>query len=62
MFPIDLVEKDFRYIVQTAEEVNALAPVSNAIQNIYLDAIAKGYGENNITGVVGLFVSNKDRQ
>lgn len=56
MFPIDLVEKDFRYITQTAQAVAAPAPVSSAIHDIYLEAIAKGYGSDNITGVVRLFI------
>ncbi len=56
MFPIDLVEKDFRYMTQTAQAVNASTPASNAIRDIYLDAIALGYGRDNITGVVRLFM------
>jgi 3-hydroxyisobutyrate dehydrogenase len=56
MFPIDLVEKDFRYITQTAQAVDAPTPASTAIHNIYLEAIAKGYGSDNITGVVQLFI------
>ncbi|OKH34216.1 3-hydroxyisobutyrate dehydrogenase [Calothrix sp. HK-06] len=56
MFPIDLVEKDFRYVMQSAQEVDALTPVSTAIHNVYLDAIKLGYGGNNITGVARLFI------
>lgn len=56
MFPIDLVEKDFRYVMQSAREVDALTPVSTAIHNVYLDAIKLGYGGNNITGVARLFI------
>jgi 3-hydroxyisobutyrate dehydrogenase len=56
MFPIDLVEKDFRYMAQTAEAVDAPTPASNAIRDIYLNAIALGYGKENITGVVRLFM------
>ncbi|WP_414552017.1 NAD(P)-dependent oxidoreductase [Anabaena sp. CCY 0017] len=56
MFPIKLVEKDFRYITQTALTVAAPTPVSTAIHHIYLEAIAKGYGNDNITGVVQLFI------
>jgi 3-hydroxyisobutyrate dehydrogenase len=55
MFPIALVEKDFRYITQTAQAVDAQTPASAAIQKIYLDAIALGYGDDNITGVAQLF-------
>jgi 3-hydroxyisobutyrate dehydrogenase-like beta-hydroxyacid dehydrogenase len=56
MFPIDLVEKDFRYIMQSAQEVNAPVPVSTAIHDIYLNAISLGYGANNITGIARLFI------
>ena len=56
MFPIDLVEKDFRYMAQTAEALDAPTPTSNAIRDIYLNAIALGYGKENITGVVRLFM------
>lgn len=56
MFPIELVEKDFRYVVQTAQAANASIPASTAIHSIYQEAIAKGFGNNNITGVVQLFI------
>ncbi len=55
MFPLELVEKDFRYVVQMAQAANAPIPVSTAIHNVYQEAIAKGYGNDNITGVVQLF-------
>lgn len=55
MFPINLVEKDFRYVVQTAQACDASSPVSTAIHNVYQDAVAQGYGSDNITGVVQLF-------
>jgi 3-hydroxyisobutyrate dehydrogenase-like beta-hydroxyacid dehydrogenase len=55
LFPIDLVEKDFRYVIQTAQAVDASIPASSAIQNIYQQAIANGYGGDNITGVAQLF-------
>ncbi len=56
MFPIELVEKDFRYIIQTAQAVDAPTPGSTAIHDVYQKAIAKGYGNDNITGVVQLFI------
>lgn len=56
MFPIELVEKDFRYVVQTAQASDAAIPASTSIHSIYQDAIAKGYGNQNITGVVQLFI------
>ncbi|NER49707.1 MAG: NAD(P)-dependent oxidoreductase [Symploca sp. SIO1A3] len=56
MFPISLVEKDFRYVLQTAQAVNAQTPTSAAIHQIYQDAIAKGYSNDNITGIAQLFI------
>ncbi|MGL5878466.1 MAG: NAD-binding protein, partial [Xenococcaceae cyanobacterium] len=56
MFPIDLVEKDFRYIIQTAQAVDAPTPASTAIQDIYRSAIASGYGNDNISGVIQNFI------
>lgn len=58
MFPVDLVEKDFRYAIQTYNAVNALTPASNAVREIYQEAIANGYGGDNITGVIKLFTSS----
>ncbi len=55
MFPIELVEKDFRYVIQTAQAFDASIPASTAVHGIYQDAIAKGYGSDNITGIVQLF-------
>lgn len=55
LFPIELVEKDFRYVVETAQAVDASTPTSTAIRNIYQEAIAHGYGNDNITGVIQLF-------
>lgn len=56
MFPINLVEKDFRYLIETALYVDAPTPASAAVCNIYLDAIALGYGGDHITGVARLFL------
>jgi len=56
MFPIDLVEKDFRYVMQTAADIEAKVPTSEVIHQVYLDAIEKGYGGDNITSVAKLFI------
>jgi len=52
LFPIALMEKDFRYVLETAESVNAVTPVSAAIQYVFQEAIAQGYGEENITSII----------
>jgi 3-hydroxyisobutyrate dehydrogenase len=56
LFPINLVEKDFRYVTQTAQSLEATIPTANAVMDIYRTAIAQGYGSDNITGIVKLFV------
>ncbi|MBW4654385.1 MAG: NAD(P)-dependent oxidoreductase [Kaiparowitsia implicata GSE-PSE-MK54-09C] len=56
LFPIDLVEKDLRYVMASAQAIAALTPLSDAAQTLYEQAIAQGYGENNITGIVQLFI------
>ncbi|MBE9014636.1 NAD(P)-dependent oxidoreductase [Chroococcidiopsidales cyanobacterium LEGE 13417] len=56
LFPIELVEKDFRYVIQTAQAVEALIPTSAAVRDVYQTAIADGYGSDNITGVAQLFI------
>jgi len=53
MFPIHLVEKDFRYACESGEN----APATVAIQQMYKEAIAKGHGEENITAIARLFLS-----
>lgn len=55
MFPIDLVEKDFRYLIHTAQNFDASTPASTAIHQVYWEAIAKGRGGENITGIAQFF-------
>jgi 3-hydroxyisobutyrate dehydrogenase len=55
LFPIDLVAKDLRYVLQSAQAMQATMPTAAAVQEIYQQAIAQGYGSNNITGVAQLF-------
>ncbi len=54
LFPIDLVEKDFRYVLETAQAVGATTPATAAVHALYQAAIAQGYGEDNITGIAQL--------
>lgn len=56
LFPIELVEKDFRYVIQTAQSLEAMIPTSTAVMDIYRIAIAQGYSSENTTGIVQLFV------
>ena len=55
LFPIELVEKDLSYAIQTAQRNNATLPLVEATQSVFAKAITQGYGEDNITGVVRLY-------
>lgn len=55
MFPIDLVEKDFRYAVTTAKENHVSTPMTLAALSVFQKAVEKGFGEDNITGVAQLY-------
>lgn len=55
LFPIELVEKDISYAIQTANANDATLPIVEATQKIYAQAIAQGYGADNITGVMQLY-------
>ena len=52
LFPIALVEKDFRYGVQSAQAVKAKTPITAAVGEVYRAAIAQGYADDNITGII----------
>jgi 3-hydroxyisobutyrate dehydrogenase len=58
-FPIELIEKDFSYTVDTAGgEENA--PAITAIRNIFRKGISEGLGELNMTAIVKLFEGHKE--
>lgn len=56
LFLIAPVEKDFRYATQTAQAVAAATQILIAARDIYQEAIAQGYGNDNVTGFAQLFV------
>jgi 3-hydroxyisobutyrate dehydrogenase len=53
-FPIELIEKDFGYMLQTAGSDSA-APTIAAAREVFRKAIESGFGNDNMTGVVKLF-------
>ncbi len=55
LFPIDLVEKDFGYVVETANALSANVPTASAVRAVYGTAIEAGLGDENIHGVLKLF-------
>jgi 3-hydroxyisobutyrate dehydrogenase len=54
-FPIELVEKDLRYVVETAQAHDAQVPLAQATRQIFHKAAAEGYADLNINGVARLY-------
>jgi 3-hydroxyisobutyrate dehydrogenase-like beta-hydroxyacid dehydrogenase len=54
-FPIALVEKDFSYATATGQAAGAAMPLAEAARQTFANAIEKGLGEDNITGIVQLY-------
>lgn len=55
LFPIDLVEKDLRYLEKLGLSNNSQMSVITAIKQIYQEAQQSGYGDDNIAGVAQLY-------
>ena len=55
LFPIELVEKDFGYVVDTAAHLSTEAPTAQAVRDVYRSAIDAGLGGDNIHGVLKVF-------
>lgn len=53
-FPIELIEKDFGYMLQAAGK-DSSAPTIAAARGVFREAIERGFGDDNMTGVVKLF-------
>ncbi|MEM9807051.1 MAG: NAD(P)-dependent oxidoreductase [Cyanobacteria bacterium P01_D01_bin.56] len=56
LFPIDLVEKDFRYAEDWAQQMTANVPTINTVREIYQQAQQTGLGTDNINGVTKLYL------
>ena len=55
-FPIELVEKDFRYAQEAAQRVGAALPLTEAVQQVFGRALAQGHGAENIGAVMQLYL------
>ena len=53
LFPIDLVEKDLSYLMDSAKQ--AALPMGKTASKVFQQAIDSGYGADNITGVIQLY-------
>ena len=54
-FPIELVVKDFSYIQEFSQALSLRVPLLDIVKKQYEVALAKGYGEDNITGIAQLY-------
>jgi len=55
MFPVRLVEKDFRYTVATAEAAGATVPISASVLEQLQVAMARRFDEEHLTAVAKLY-------
>lgn len=58
-FPILLVAKDFGYVTENAKEINAFAPLSSAVQDLFALA-SQTYGEDDISGIYQVYEENRE--
>jgi 3-hydroxyisobutyrate dehydrogenase len=61
MFPIDLVTKDFGYVLDTAERVGAEVPLASATSSAFGRAKEAGFGADNIAAVARLYLGPQSR-
>lgn len=55
LFPVELVHKDLAYVDETAGLAQTRTPLASAAHEVMAEAIAKGYGDDNLTGIVRLY-------
>lgn len=55
LFPIALVNKDFKYALDTVLEDRMNLSLVKATQKLYAEAIERGYAEDNITDIVQIY-------
>jgi 3-hydroxyisobutyrate dehydrogenase len=60
-FPVELIEKDFRYTIETAGG-SGHAPTIEASRSVFQEGIEEGLGGEQMTAVVKLFEESKDGQ
>lgn len=56
LFPVELVEKDLGYVHETGERHGARTPMSDAARTVFQNAMKAGFGEENLTSAVKLYV------
>jgi 3-hydroxyisobutyrate dehydrogenase-like beta-hydroxyacid dehydrogenase len=56
-FTVDLVEKDFRYILETAGKAGASVPIAGIVRERFLELLEAGHESENITSIAKLYRS-----
>jgi 3-hydroxyisobutyrate dehydrogenase len=56
LFPIELVEKDLSYAIETARNNGGKLPIVATTQQTFTEARQQGYGTDNITGIARLYI------
>ncbi len=54
-FPIELVAKDFALLQRSAADASASVPLSECAGMVYTGGVDRGFGDDNITGIVQLY-------
>lgn len=55
LFPLELAEKDMAYALKSASQRGCNLPMAETTQKVMAQAIAQGFGADNLTGVVRLY-------
>ncbi len=55
MFPADLAEKDFGYVLAAAQAAGADMPLAKATRAVLAAAQTRGFGPDHLTGIVRLY-------
>lgn len=58
-FPVDLVAKDFGYLLSHAETADARLPLSHAVAEVLIQAQNRGLAEENLTALFKLYVQTE---
>lgn len=55
LFPVELAEKDFGYVLAAAAAAGTAMPVAETARAVLAAAIARGFGPDHLTGIVRLY-------
>lgn len=60
LFPIELVAKDLCYALALAADVGATVPITQRVEELFAQAVARHLGSENITAVYKLYAAKGD--